>query len=89
MSQQNLDYVRSRLEVEAEKLAGFSTKGQQLRKIRFREALKVIIDNDLMLTRARIEKSWQKATERLEADGYRLELPSEVFKRVFFEEISR
>lgn len=89
MSQHNVDFVRSHLEAEAEKLAGFSVKGQQLRKIRFRECLQVILDKNLMVTRSRIESAWQKAADRLIADGFNQEIPGEVFKRAFFDEVSR
>lgn len=87
MSQQNVDFVRSKLETEAAKLAGASIKGQQLRKIRFREALQVILDNNLMFTRSRVEAAIQRANERLKSDGMNMEAAGEVFKRTLLSEL--
>lgn len=85
----NIDFVRGYLEAEAEKLAGGSIQGQKLRKIRFREALRVITDKNLMLTRAEIKKRWETAITEMRAQGNGSHEPSVVFEKHFFDVLGR
>lgn len=81
----NLDYVRSKLDYEAGKNP--SVIGAKNLRLRWRECLNYLVNNNLMFTKVAVSDAYDLTVKELTAAN--IQIPDAAFREAFLENLGR